>query len=143
MFEVAPIGALVEEEARRVARREVEFEAESVFANMGLEGERGVSLEEDGVRPVLIFPRKNPLEDAIWKEVVRGKDFGELIREGLDSLDRRVVEDDIVTEEVDPARGHVGEAQGIGFLILKGAVLCWGNPHWAFRLVVGRNSAGG
>ncbi len=102
MFEVAPVGALVEEEARGVARGEVEFEEESVFENVGLEGEAGVTLEEDGIGPVLIFSRENALKDSLGVDVKGWKDIGELIGEGLDSFGGGVMKDEVVAEEVHP-----------------------------------------
>lgn len=93
---------MVEEETGGVARGEVEFEEESVLKNVGLEGEAGVTVEEDGIGPVLVFPGENALEDSLGEEVVGGKDFRELICEGLDSLGGGVMEDKVVAEEVDP-----------------------------------------
>jgi hypothetical protein len=49
LLEVVPVGALIEEEAGRVTCGEVEFEQESIFEDSGLQGERWVALEEDGV----------------------------------------------------------------------------------------------
>ena len=102
MFEVAPVGALVEEEARGVARGEVEFEEESVLKNVGLEGEAGVTVEEDGIGPVLVFPGENALKDSLGVDVKGWKDIGELIGEGLDSFGGGVMEDEVVAEEVHP-----------------------------------------
>jgi hypothetical protein len=67
-----------------------------------LEGEAGVTLEEDGIGPVLIFSRENALKDSLGVEVEGWKDIGELICEGLDSLGVGVMEDKVVAEEVDP-----------------------------------------